>query len=119
MAAVRTTGKQAFCGGPCPLQTGQRLADSSIWLHPTDIRAICVALRDPKVLIRESALDAVSECFEIIAARDSQVRKLWFAQIYEEALLELKSSNVDWIHGSLLVLKELLLKGAMFMNEHY
>ncbi|KAJ0421785.1 armadillo-type protein [Aspergillus carlsbadensis] len=81
---------------------------------------IWVALRDPKVLIRETAAEAVSECFEIIAARDMQVRQLWFARIYEEALLGLKSNNnVDWIHGSLLVLKELLLKGAMFMNEHY
>lgn len=77
------------------------------------------ALRDPKVLIRESAAEAVSECFEIIAARDSQVRQHWFARIYEEALQGLKSNHVDWIHGSLLTLKELLLKGAMFMNEHY
>ncbi|KAH3038047.1 hypothetical protein KXW01_003998 [Aspergillus fumigatus] len=80
---------------------------------------IWVALRDPKVLIRETAAEAVSECFEIIAARDAQVRQLWFARIYEEALLGLRSSNVDSVHGSLLVLKELLLKGAMFMNEHY
>ncbi|KAL2872445.1 putative TOR pathway phosphatidylinositol 3-kinase TorA [Aspergillus lucknowensis] len=80
---------------------------------------IWVALRDPKVLIRETAAEAVSECFEIIAARDMQVRQLWFARIYEEALAGLKSNSVDYIHGSLLVLKELLLKGAMFMNEHY
>lgn len=86
---------------------------------PQIFELIWVALRDPKVLIRETAAEAVSECFEIIAARDMQVRQLWFARIYEEALLGLKSNNVDWIHGSLLVLKELLLKGAMFMNEHY
>lgn len=86
---------------------------------PQIFELIWVALRDQKVLIRESAAEAVSECFEIIAARDMQVRQLWFARIYEEALLGLKSSHVDWIHGSLLVLKELLLKGAMFMNEHY
>ncbi|KAL4777755.1 armadillo-type protein [Aspergillus nidulans var. acristatus] len=86
---------------------------------PQIFELIWVALRDPKVLIRETAAEAVSECFEIIAARDIQVRQLWFARIYEEALQGLKSNNVDWIHGSLLVLKELLLKGAMFMNEHY
>ncbi|KAL3475819.1 armadillo-type protein [Aspergillus californicus] len=80
---------------------------------------IWVALRDPKVLIRDTAAQAVSECFEIIAARDMQVRQQWFARIYDEALVGLRSSNVEWIHGSLLVLKELLLKGAMFMNEHY
>ena len=78
-----------------------------------------LALRDPKVLIRETAAEAVSQCFLIISARDVQVRHTWFAGIYEEALQGLRSNNVDWIHGSLLVLKELLVKGSMFMTEHY
>lgn len=86
---------------------------------PQVFELIWVALRDPKVLIRETSADAISECFEIIAQRDSQVRHQWFVGIYEETLLGLRSTNVDWIHGSLLSLRELLLKGAMFMNEHY
>ncbi|KAJ5637081.1 hypothetical protein N7490_006960 [Penicillium lividum] len=86
---------------------------------PQIFELIWVALRDPKVLIRETAAEAVGECFEIIVARDAQVRQSWFARIYEEALLGLKSHNVDWIHGSLLVMKALILKGTMFMNEHY
>lgn len=86
---------------------------------PQIFELIWVALRDPKVLIRETSAEAVSECFEILAARDVQVRQQWFGRIYEETLQGLRSSNVDWIHGSLLTLKELLLKGAMFMNEHY
>ena len=80
---------------------------------------IWVVLRDPKILIRETAAQAASECFEIMAVRDSATRQTWFPAIYDEALQGLKSNNVDWIHGSLLTLKELLLKGAMFMNEHY
>jgi FKBP12-rapamycin complex-associated protein len=86
---------------------------------PQVFELVWVALRDPKVLIRETAAEAVSECFEIIAARDVGVKQQWFARIYEESLQDLRSSNVDWIHGSLLILRELLLKGAMFMNEHY
>ncbi|KAJ5232571.1 hypothetical protein N7468_005527 [Penicillium chermesinum] len=86
---------------------------------PQIFELVWVALRDPKVLIRETAAEAVGECFEIIVARDAQVRQSWFARIYEEALLGLKSHNVDWTHGSLLILKELILKGTMFMNEHY
>ncbi|EEH19714.1 hypothetical protein PABG_01973 [Paracoccidioides brasiliensis Pb03] len=86
---------------------------------PQIFELIWVALRDQKVLIRETSAQAVSECFEILAARDFQVRQQWFGRIYEECLLGLRSSNVDWIHGSLLTLRELLLKGAMFMNEHY
>ncbi|PGH13669.1 Atypical/PIKK/FRAP protein kinase [Helicocarpus griseus UAMH5409] len=86
---------------------------------PQIFELVWVALRDPKVLIRETSAEAVSECFEILAARDVQVRQQWFGRIYEESLQGLRSSNVDWIHGSLLTLKELILKGAMFMNEHY
>ena len=80
---------------------------------------IWVALRDPKVLIRESAAEAVSVCFEIIAARDAHLRQQWFSRIYDEALQGLKINTVEAIHGSLLTIKELLLKGGMFMNEHY
>lgn len=86
---------------------------------PQVLELVWVALRDPKVLIRETSADAISECFEIISARDGHTRHNWFADIYDETLLGLRSTNVDWIHGSLLALKALLLKGAMFMNEHY
>lgn len=86
---------------------------------PQIFELVWVALRDPKVLIRETAAEAVGECFEIIVARDAQVRQSWFLRIYDEALLGLKSHNVDWIHGSLLILKELILKGTMFMKENY
>lgn len=83
------------------------------------LEVIWVALRDPKVLIRESAAEAVSACFEIIAARDAQLRQQWFSRIYDEALQGLKINSVEAIHGSLLTIKELLLKGGMFMNDHY
>ncbi|KAL6229259.1 hypothetical protein BDW75DRAFT_235346 [Aspergillus navahoensis] len=86
---------------------------------PQIFELIWVALRDPKVVIRETSAEAVIKCFEIIAARDIQVRQQWFSRIHEEARQGLKSNNIEWIHGSLLLLKELLLKGAMFMNENY
>ena len=86
---------------------------------PQIFELIWFALRDPKVLIRETAADAAGACFEIIAARDMQVRQSWFARIYEEALQGMRSNNVEWIHGSLLVLKELLLRGSMFMRDRY
>lgn len=86
---------------------------------PQIFELIWVALRDPKVLIRETSAEAVGQCFEILAARDSQVRRQWFSRIYEESQVGLRSNNVDYIHGSLLTIKELLLKGKMFMNDHY
>lgn len=86
---------------------------------PQILDVIWVALRDPKVLIRESAAEAMSACFEIIAARDVTLRQDSFSRIYEEALHGFKTGSVDSIHGSLLTIKELLLKGGMFMNDHY
>ena len=80
---------------------------------------IWVALRDPKVLIRESAAEAVSTCFEIIALRDATLRGQWFSRIYEEVLHGLKLNTTESIHGSLLTMKELLQKGGMFMQDHY
>ncbi|KAI9673478.1 MAG: phosphatidylinositol kinase- protein kinase tor1 [Caeruleum heppii] len=86
---------------------------------PQVLEIIWVALRDPKVLIRETAAEAVSACFEIIAARDAQLRQQWFSRIYDEAMQGLKLGSVEAIHASLLIFKELLLKGGMFMNDRY
>ncbi|KAF2178863.1 hypothetical protein K469DRAFT_731449 [Zopfia rhizophila CBS 207.26] len=77
---------------------------------------IWVALRDPKVLIRESAAEAISACFEIISPRDTQMRQQWFGRVYDEILKGFSINTNEAIHGSLLTMKELLDKSAMFMN---
>jgi len=86
---------------------------------PQILDCIWVALRDPKVLIRETAAEAVGSCFEIISARDSTLRQQWYTRMYDETILGFKNANLDYVHGSLLTMKELLLKGGMFMHEHY
>jgi FKBP12-rapamycin complex-associated protein len=78
---------------------------------------IWVALRDPKVLIRESAAEAISACFEIISPRESGMRQQWFGKVYDEILKGFTLNTNEAIHGSLLTMKELLDKSAMFMNE--
>ena len=83
---------------------------------PQILDVIWVALRDPKVMIRESAAEAVSACFEIMSARDQEVRVKWFNRVYEEVLKGFQINTVDSVHGSLLTIKELLLKGNMFMH---
>ena len=80
---------------------------------------IWVALRDGKVLIRETAAEAAGACFEIIAARDPMLRRQWFQKIYEEIQINFKSANSDHLHGTFLIMKELLLRSGMFMREHY
>ena len=86
---------------------------------PQIFDCIWIALRDDKVLIRETASEAAGACFEIITARDSVVRKQWFSRVYEEAQMNFKSKNPNHIHGAYLIIKELLLRGGMFMRDHY
>ena len=86
---------------------------------PQILDCIWTAIRDVKILIRETASEAVSTCFEILLARDSRVRTQWFSLMYNEALAGLKNGNVEYQHGSLLIIKELLRAGGMFMQDHY
>ena len=83
------------------------------------LEVIWIPLRDPKVMIRETAAEAVGACFEIISARDTDLRKKWFTRMYDEAATGFRSNNIEILHGSLLTMKELLLKGGMFMQENY
>ncbi|KAH7139276.1 armadillo-type protein [Dendryphion nanum] len=78
---------------------------------------IWAALRDPKVLIRESAAEAISACFEIISPRDSGLRAQWFGRVYDEILKGFNLNTNEAIHGSLLTMKELLDKSAMFLGD--
>ncbi|KAL9624360.1 MAG: hypothetical protein Q9160_001322 [Pyrenula sp. 1 TL-2023] len=86
---------------------------------PQIFELIWVPIRDPRVMVRETAAEAVSACLEIIAARDEKVKQQWFPRIYETCHSGLRSNSLDAIHGSLLIMRELLQKGAMFMQEYY
>jgi serine/threonine-protein kinase mTOR len=86
---------------------------------PQVLELIWIALRDPKVTIRESAADCLSSCLEIISQRETALRIQWYTKMLEEAQYGLKVNNADWIHGSLLAYRELLLRAGMFMHERY
>lgn len=86
---------------------------------PQILELIWIALRDPKVTIRESAADCLSSCLEIISQRETALRIQWYTKMLEEAQYGLKVNNADWIHGSLLAYRELLLRAGMFMHERY
>jgi FKBP12-rapamycin complex-associated protein len=83
---------------------------------PQILEVIWIALRDPKIMIREAGSDAVSACIEIMSTRDSDVRQKWLTYIYKEALKGAQHTNTEVIHGSLLALEQLLLKGGMYMQ---
>lgn len=76
-------------------------------------------LRDSRDIIRKIAAEAVSACFEVMVARDTQFQTHWFKKIYDTALkvLNTQTSSIDEQHGALLVLNELLVRGSMFMQE--
>ncbi|ORY80056.1 PtdIns-3-kinase tor2 [Protomyces lactucae-debilis] len=78
-----------------------------------------MALRDPKVVIRISAADALSSCLDIVFQREGALRTQWYIRILDEADHGFKSSSVEVIHGSLLAYRALLLKAGMFMHERY
>ncbi|RYO85920.1 hypothetical protein DL762_004999 [Monosporascus cannonballus] len=80
---------------------------------------IWVGLRDPRQLIRVTSGETVSACFRIIRERDQEMKQAWMTKMYNELLAGLRANTVECIHASLLVLKELLEQGGMYMQEHY
>lgn len=86
---------------------------------PTIFDWIWVGLRDSRQLIRATSAETVSACFRILRERDQEMKQLWMSKIYNESKQGLKVNTVESVHGSLLVLKELLEQGAMYMQEHY
>ena len=86
---------------------------------PTIFDWIWVALRDPRQLIRVTSAETVSACFKIIRERDQEMKQIWMTKIWQEAKQGLKLGTIESVHASLLVLKELLEQGGMFMQDHY
>lgn len=80
---------------------------------------IWVGLRDTRHLIRTTSAETVSACFRIIRERDPELKKTWMNKMYAEMNQGLRVNTIESIHGSLLVLKELLEQGGMYMQDQY
>ncbi|KAI1098365.1 FAT-domain-containing protein [Jackrogersella minutella] len=80
---------------------------------------IWVGLRDPRQLIRATSGETVSASFQIIQQRDQEMKQAWMTKMYNETIAGLKTNTIEYVHASLLVLKELLEQGGMYMQEHY
>ena len=84
-------------------------APTLFFMHvPAYLKAVWAGLHDTKQLIREAAIESLRACLGIIAQRDLAVRNKWFSIVFEEAERGLRFQAVAVIHGSLLVLAELL-----------
>ncbi|KAK7686283.1 hypothetical protein QCA50_010507 [Cerrena zonata] len=80
---------------------------------------ILVPLRDPRIIVRESAAELLAACLEIITTRERQTRSPFLLKILQDAQMGLKMPQPEIIHGSLLTYRELLLHGGMFMKENF
>ena len=78
-----------------------------------------IGLRDQRLLIRATSAETVSACFKIIRERDQAMKQEWMDKMFHEANRGLKTNTVESVHASLLVLKELLEQGGMYMQTHY
>ncbi|KAM0327427.1 hypothetical protein ACHAQA_005713 [Verticillium albo-atrum] len=77
------------------------------------------SLRDSRQLIRSTSAETIAACFRIIRERDQEMKQAWMEKAYSELLRGLQNGAVEYIHASLLMLKELLEQGGMFMQDHY
>ncbi|KAF6834583.1 FAT domain-containing protein [Colletotrichum plurivorum] len=77
------------------------------------------SLRDNRHLIRATSAETVAACFRIIRERDQELKQTWMEKAYAELMRGLQHGSVEYIHASLLMLKELLEQGGMFMQDHY
>jgi FKBP12-rapamycin complex-associated protein len=80
---------------------------------PRILELVWLALRDSRPIIRENAADCLSQCLEIVQQRETPLRRTWYARIWEEVNRGLRNGSADAIHGSLLVMRELLLHAGM------
>lgn len=83
---------------------------------------ILVPLRDPRVMVRESAAELLAACLSIITQRERQPRdngnNPYLRKILSDAQNGLKTTQPpEVIHGSLLTYRELLLRGGMVREE--
>ncbi|KAF2210767.1 hypothetical protein CERZMDRAFT_99368 [Cercospora zeae-maydis SCOH1-5] len=83
---------------------------------PGILMSIWEGLRDQKVVIRETSAEVISHTFKILSARDPQMRSSMFTRMYEESANGLRRGTVEYVHGSLLTFKELLVQGGMYMH---
>jgi len=94
---------------------------SFLGLMDSLIDLIWIPLRDIKTNVRETAAEALRAALQLADPRSHVDRSLpWCAKLFDEAQKGLQRSTVEFIHGSMLVIGELLISSPIeFMNVHY
>ncbi|KAH9151558.1 hypothetical protein AeRB84_005855 [Aphanomyces euteiches] len=95
--------------------------------------AIWPAIRDPRVEVREAARDALSACLQLVSLRQTRNKLQWYCKIYDQvqeglsatkavglsSVLISKSTPWENIHGSLLIIGELLKYTGGFVMPRF
>ncbi|GMM28463.1 phosphatidylinositol kinase-related protein kinase [Martiniozyma asiatica (nom. inval.)] len=95
---------------------------------------IWMGLRDYKLIIREDSAICLRNCLNIVYERDSELRAHWFTKLYNEATTVFKvygvnntvqrntqnnspllNSPLEYVHGSLLCYRELVIQGTSIL----
>ena len=85
------------------------------------IRSIWSAIRDTKINVRRAAIGALRACLVVVEKRETRYRVKWYYELFEETKRGARkgSAGADSIHGSLLVIGELLRHTGEFMLARY
>ncbi|KAF9147911.1 phosphatidylinositol kinase- protein kinase tor1, partial [Linnemannia schmuckeri] len=95
---------------------------ASVFVYPyvgTILNQIWGTLREPKQTIRDAAADTLSAVLILIADRDTPQKSSWYTKMIDEVQIGLGFATAESIHGSLLIIRELVLHANMFMYERF
>ena len=77
------------------------------------------ALHDADAYTREAATKALRACLSLISKRESPLSVEWYYKVYESSRVGFQKGNKASIHGSLLILGELIQQTGNFMVPRF
>ncbi|KAF9929593.1 phosphatidylinositol kinase- protein kinase tor1 [Linnemannia zychae] len=95
---------------------------ASVNVYPyvgTILNQIWGTFREAKQTIRGAAADTLSALLILIADRDTPQKSNWYMKMIDEVQIGLGLATAESIHGSLLIIRELVLHANMFMYERF
>lgn len=81
--------------------------------------SIWAAIRDRMPEIRKAAANALRACLRLISHRHTRYRVQWYCKIYEQVFRGFASNSVEAVHGSLLIVGEMLQCTGDFMIPRF